>query len=46
MATRYAGQKLRYNYGPISGGAANDRLSASVVSGAVAGTEPLCTQFT
>jgi hypothetical protein len=41
MATRYAGQKIRFNWGGISGGAANDRLSAFIVSGAVAGSEPL-----
>jgi hypothetical protein len=46
MATRFAGQKLRATYAPISGGVTNQRLLAADVSGAVAGAEPLCTQFT
>ena len=45
MATRYAGQKIRASYGPMSL-AANSRLLAQDVSGALAGAEPLCTQFT
>jgi hypothetical protein len=45
MATRYAGQKLRATYGGITGGATDKRLLAADVSGAVAGAEPLCTQF-
>lgn len=45
MATRFAGQKIRASYGPMSL-VAGSRLLSADVSGAIAGAEPLCTQFT
>lgn len=51
MATRFAGQKIRFNYGGITNGAAGMKMVASSGTGsgpdtAKAGAEPLCTEFT
>jgi hypothetical protein len=46
MATRFAGQKLRATYTGFTGGATGKKLLASdMTAGAIAGAEPLCTQF-